>query len=166
MIADEVPDPCMKRFANGLFFKSPHAQRNASSFKFDEKWYDFPIKPGAISHGHWIKKVAWFCGVPFVESLNSNKNSNPHGWAESVVKSSLEVSLVFPSFLDLYRFPSFLEEWEGLSDSWPAIVTISFTENPQNSCKIWKRFLDFKFVNSLVFFQNNWMWVNKFGFKY
>lgn len=39
--------------------------------------------------------------VPFVESLNSNKVSNLHGWAESVVKSSVGVNLGFPSFLDL-----------------------------------------------------------------
>ena len=124
--------------------------------KFIQLWWDvmwFPYQTGSYFTWPLNQKSGMILPVPFVESLNSNKHSNLHRWAESVVKSSVGVNLVFPSFLDLYRFPSNLKNDRGCQIHDLQIVTISFTENPQDSFKIWKRFLDFRFVNSLVFFK-------------
>lgn len=103
--------------------------------------------------------------VPFVESLNSNKVSNLHGWAESVVKSSVGVNLGFPSFLDLVS-----------PQTWRMTGVVRFMTCNRHNLEIsgtlkiharsFQRFLDFKFVEFVVFFQNTWMWVNKFGFTY
>ena len=68
------------------------------SFNFDEKWCDFPIKLGVISPGHWIKKVAWFCGLLLLNLWTQTKTAIYMG--RQKVLWNL-VNLVFPSFLDL-----------------------------------------------------------------